>query len=99
MHPMKNLIAAMFISASVLCSAAWAADAIQFSITEIPAPPGFFVQPVKINDSGDILAMAYDSQTKPHPVVYRQGVMHQLLPPELSGYAIDINNIGDVICH
>jgi probable HAF family extracellular repeat protein len=97
----RKLIAALLLclGASAHLSAASPADAIEFSITELPAPPGFFVQPVKITDSGDILAMAYDSQTKSHPVVYRQGLMHHLLPPDLSGYAIDMNNAGDVICH
>src|SRR5580765_1382422 len=95
-----KLIAALLfcLGACAHPSAAGAAEAIEFSITELTAPLGFFVQPVKITDSGDILAMAYDSQTKSHPVVYRQGVMHQLLPPDLSGYAIDMNNAGDVYC-
>lgn len=68
---------------------------LRFEIT----PLGTFASPSAINNRGDVVGTAPGGSGQFRPFLYRNGTMTELPigNPDRSGYAIDINDSGDII--
>src|SRR4051812_20692160 len=70
----------------------------EYRITEVQPVPGTFeAKPTKINDHGEVIGYSLDERIYSRPFVYRNGVTRDLFPPEDTGYALDINNAGQIV--
>src|SRR4051794_10617164 len=81
-----------------LSSSVGAADRVEYTITELKAPDGAALIPTKINDRGEVVGYASDSNHNERPFLYRGGVMQALGYHGEMGFPLTLNNAGDSLC-